>query len=111
MSADLLRPHDHAEAVALFRAEVIGSLVRREVSRGELTAEIAKLTEVRYRPPGRRATKCYGASTLERWYYAYRRGGLAAPFPSAPLRTVRASFPAYGSSLHERPSRDAALST
>lgn len=83
MSTDLLRPHDHAEAVALFRAEVIGSLVRRELSRGELTAEIAKLAEVRYRPPGRRATKRYGASTLERWYYAYRGGGLAALRPEA----------------------------
>jgi hypothetical protein len=28
-----------------------------------------------------------------------------------PLRTVRASFPAYGSSLHERPSRDAGFAT
>lgn len=26
VSTDLLRPHDHAEAVALFRAEVIGAL-------------------------------------------------------------------------------------
>ena len=83
MSTDLLRPHDHAEAVALFRAEVIGSLVRRDLSRGELAAEIAKLTEVRYRPPGRQATKSYGASTFERWYYAYRRGGLAALRPDA----------------------------
>jgi hypothetical protein len=70
VSTDLLRPHDHAEAVALFRAEVIGSLVRRDLSRGELAAEIAKLTEVRYRPPGRKATKSYGASTFERWYSA-----------------------------------------
>ena len=83
MSTDLLRPHDHAEAVALFRAEVIGSLVRRDLSRGELATEIAKLTEVRYRPPGRKATKSYGASTFERWYYAYRRGGLAALRPDA----------------------------
>jgi len=83
VSQDLLRPHDHAEAVALFRAEVIGSLARRELTRGDLAAEIAKLTEIRYRPPGRRATKSYGASTLERWYYAYRRGGLAALRPDA----------------------------
>lgn len=41
MSNDLLlRPRDHAEAVALFRAEVIGALVRRELQRGELAAEI-----------------------------------------------------------------------
>lgn len=84
MSNDLLlRPRDHAEAVALFRAEVIGALVRRELQRGELAAEIRKLAKARYRPPGRRSTKSYGASTLERWYYVYRRGGLEALKPGA----------------------------
>jgi len=83
VSNDLLRPRDHTEAVALFRAQVIGALTRRELTRGELAAEIGKLTEVRYRPPGRRATKSYGASTLERWYYAYRRDGLDALKPDA----------------------------
>ena len=83
MSTDLLRPHDHAEAVALFRAEVIGALARRELSRGELAAEIRKLAKLRFRPPGRRATKVYGESTLQRWLYAYRRGGLAALRPGA----------------------------
>ena len=83
MSKDPLRPRDHAEAVALFRAEVVGALVRRELSRGDLAIEIRKLAEGRYRPPGRRATKCYGPSTLERWYYAYRRGGLEALKPGA----------------------------
>ena len=79
----LLVPRDHAEAVALFRAEIIGALARSELSHGELAAEIRKLAERKVRPPGRRATKCYGASTLERWYYAYRRGGLAALRPDA----------------------------
>ena len=83
MSDDLLRPKDHAEAVALFRAEVIGALARRELSRGELAAEIRKLAKLRFRPPGRRASKVYGASTLERWLYAYRRGGLTALRPDA----------------------------
>jgi putative transposase len=83
VSTDLLRPHDHAEAVALFRAEVIGALARRELSRGELAAEIRKLAKLRFRPPGRRATKAYGESTLQRWLYAYRRGGLAALKPGA----------------------------
>jgi hypothetical protein len=83
VSNDLLRPHDHAEAVALFRAEVIGALARRELSRGERAAEIRKLAKLRFRPPGRRATKVYGASTLQRWQYAYRHGGLAALRPDA----------------------------
>jgi hypothetical protein len=40
VSDDVLRPRDYAEAVVLFRAEVIGALARRELSRGELAAEI-----------------------------------------------------------------------
>lgn len=78
-----LVPRDHHEAVALFRAGVIGALARSELSRGELAAELRKLAERKWRPPGRRATKTYGASTLERWYYAYRRGGLDALRPDA----------------------------
>jgi putative transposase len=83
VSTDPLRPRDHAEEIALFRAEIVGSLVRRELSRGELAAEIALLAQVRYRPPGSRATKCYGASTIERWYYAYKRDGLEGLKPDA----------------------------
>lgn len=75
---DSLVPRDHAEAVALFRAQVIGALTRSALDRGELAAELRKLAERKYRPPGHRATKCFGTSTLERWYYAYRRGGLDA---------------------------------
>ena len=78
MSKDPLCPHDHAEAVALFRSGIIGALVRRDLTRGELAVAIRALAADRYRPPGRSATKRFGISTLERWYYAYRRGGLAA---------------------------------
>jgi putative transposase len=81
VSDDSLHPRDHAEAVALFRAEVIGTLARRELTRGELAVAIRELAKLRYRPPGRRATKSFGASTLQRWYYAYRRGGLEALKP------------------------------
>jgi transposase InsO family protein len=79
----MLVSRDHGEAVALFRAGVIGALARSELSHGELAAEIRKLADRRWRSPGRRATKQFGASTLERWYYAYRRGGLAALRPDA----------------------------
>ena len=68
--SDSLVPRDRAEATALFRAQVIGALTRSALSRGELAAELRKLAERKYRPPGSRATKCYGVSTLERWYYA-----------------------------------------
>jgi hypothetical protein len=37
--SDSLVPRDHAEAVALFRATVIGALARSEPDRGELDAE------------------------------------------------------------------------
>ncbi len=82
MSQDPLRPRDHAEAVALFRAEIVGAISHREMSRGELALAIRGLAQSRYRPPGRRASKQFGISTLERWYYAYRRGGLEALRPS-----------------------------
>jgi transposase InsO family protein len=82
VSDDPLRPRDHAEAVALFRAEVIGGLARRELSRGELAAALRDLAKLRFRPPGSDVTKRIAASTLERWYYRYRRGGLAALRPA-----------------------------
>jgi hypothetical protein len=70
VSDDPLRPRDHAEAVALFRAEVIGGLARRELSRGELAAALRDLAKLRFRPPGSDVTKRIAASTLERWYSA-----------------------------------------
>ena len=45
-------------------------------------------------PPGRRTG---GGATVINSRVGGRRGGLAAPFPSAPLRTGRASFQASGS--------------
>jgi transposase InsO family protein len=81
--SDSLVPRDHAEAVALCRAGIIGALTLRALDRGELAAELRKLAERAYRMPGRRATKRFGISTLERWYYAYRRGGLEALRPDA----------------------------
>ena len=76
-----LRPRDHAEAVALFRAEVIGALTRRELDRGELGAALRALSQQRFRPPGSATTRQLAVSTLERWYYAYRAGGLDALRP------------------------------
>jgi len=66
----------------LFRASIVGAIVQREMSRGELAIAIRALAQCRYRPPGRRVSKQYGISTLERWFYAYRRGGLEALRPS-----------------------------
>jgi hypothetical protein len=68
--SDSLVPRDHAERVALFRAGVIGALTRRELGHGELAAALAALAKHAYRVPGRRATKRFGVSTLERWFSA-----------------------------------------
>ena len=81
MSDDSLRPRDHAEAIALFRAEVVGALAHREFARGELRMALRALAKVRFRMPGARCTRCIAPSTLERWVYLYRAGGLVALKP------------------------------
>jgi transposase InsO family protein len=78
-----LEPSNHAEAVALFRAEVIGAIARMELSRGELRARIVELSRQKFRPPGSPRLKSFGVSTLERWYYHYRKHGLRGLHPSA----------------------------
>ena len=77
-----LRPRDPAEVIALFRSEIVGAIARREMTRGELAEAIRAIAACRYRPPGRRASKQYGVSTIERWYYGYRKGGLEALRPT-----------------------------
>ncbi len=79
---DDLLPKDHREAVAHFRAGLIGPLVHRDLTRGELRAELRALSQKRFRPPGAKATRRYGVSTLERWVYAYKRDGFCALMPA-----------------------------
>lgn len=78
-----LVPQDHAEAIALFRSEIVGALTRRELDRGELAQALAELSEKRFRPPESKSTRAYSVATLERWYYSYKSGGLEALRPSA----------------------------
>jgi len=78
---DTLIPKDHAEAVAIFRSEIIGALVRRELDHGELRQALREIGLKRYRPPGLDRTKPISIPTLERWYYAYKAGGLQALRP------------------------------
>ncbi|HET9595092.1 MAG TPA: DDE-type integrase/transposase/recombinase [Anaeromyxobacteraceae bacterium] len=77
-----LAPKDHAEAVAVFRSEIVGALTRRDLDHGELRAALRALSQERFRPPGSPITRQYSETTLERWYYAYRAGGLAALAPA-----------------------------
>jgi putative transposase len=44
-----LSPKNHAEAVALFRSEIVGALTRRELDRGELADALAALAKQRFR--------------------------------------------------------------
>lgn len=80
---DDLHPKDHAEAVALFRSEVIGALTRRDLARGELRAELTALSRTPFRPPAAKRTRTFSVTSLERWYYAYRARGLAGLRPEA----------------------------
>ena len=80
---DDLHPKDHAEAVALFRSEVIGALTRRDLARGELHAELTALSQKHYRPPQAKRTRTFSVTSLERWYYAYLSRGLAGLRPEA----------------------------
>jgi hypothetical protein len=47
----ILRPKSRAEEIALFRSELVGALVRRDLSRGELKRELEALSLVRFRVP------------------------------------------------------------
>lgn len=77
-----LKPADWAEEQALFRLKVIGPLLCGDaMSHGELAAALRDLSDTKFRPPDAAVTRPYAVSTLERWYYAYRRGGLGALRP------------------------------
>jgi hypothetical protein len=77
-----LEPQDQAEAVAIFRSEIVGALTRRDLDHGELRAVLRTLSQERFRPPGAQVTRQYSLTTLERWYYDYRAGGLPALRPA-----------------------------
>jgi len=78
---DELCPVDHAEQVAIFRSQVIGVLICRMLTRGELRAELVRLSKQAFRPPRAKRTRTYSIPTLERWYYAFRRDGLVGLRP------------------------------
>ena len=74
-------PQEHAEQVACFRTELIGSLLHRELGRGELGQELARLSKQMYRPPGSCRSIRISVPTLQRWYYALKKGGTSALVP------------------------------
>jgi putative transposase len=77
-----LKPKDQVEAIALFRAQVIAPLQLREYdSHGELAAALRELAAEPVRAPGYNVTRRFAVSTLQRWYYAFKKGGLDALKP------------------------------
>ena len=80
---DKLVPKDRREEIALFRSSIIGSLARRHFDHGELGAALREIANQTFRPPDGEVTRRYSVPTLERWYYAYREGGLPALAPKA----------------------------
>lgn len=76
-----LVPKNHGEAVAIFRSQVLGALMHRPLSRGELRAALVALSQQRLRPPCSTLTRTFSVPTLERWYYRWRKGGLGALVP------------------------------
>ena len=76
-----LSPKSYAEAVAVFRHGVVGALTQAQMDRGQLRAALLLLSQQRLRPPRAKATRCYSLPTLERWYYAYQKRGLAGLQP------------------------------
>lgn len=73
---DELRPKDRAEEIALFRAQMLGPVLCRDLKRGELIGELERLSKQIVRPPSSATTRRYSVATLKRWYYAYKHQGL-----------------------------------
>ena len=69
------------DPVALFRLSVLGPIVSRErLLRGELQQLIRELSLREYAIPGSQR-RLLGEKTIQAWYYAWRRDGLAGLTP------------------------------
>jgi transposase InsO family protein len=80
---DPLTPKHHGEEVAVFRHGLVGHIAVLSLTHGERIAMLRKVSEQCVRPPGSDLTRCYSVPTLERWLYAFKRGGLEALVPRA----------------------------
>lgn len=77
-----LAPKDSPEAVAIFRAQLIGPLLTRVfTSHGDLACEIRRLARQLHLPPGASVTRHYSETTIERWYYRFKKHGLRGVTP------------------------------
>ncbi|MBK6688867.1 MAG: helix-turn-helix domain-containing protein [Deltaproteobacteria bacterium] len=80
-STEKLRPKNHAEAVAISRAQVIAPLCVSALSRGDRTELLKELCGKDFMAPGAAAPRQYAVATFERWLYAWRVSGLAGLMP------------------------------
>ena len=80
---DNLTPKNHGEEVAVFRHALIGELASAELDHGARAEALRRLSAQRVRPPDSDTTRTYSVPTLERWLYAFKRGGLKALIPHA----------------------------
>lgn len=78
---DQLSPKSHQEAVAVFRHGLIGALTQAELDRGRLREALERLSQEKFRPPRAKTTRQFSVATLERWFYAYKKYGLAGLQP------------------------------
>lgn len=77
-----LGPKDRAEAIGIFRAQVIGPLLTRVFSsHGELAEAIRVIARQQHRPPHSNVSRRYSTATIERWYYRFKRRGLPGVTP------------------------------
>jgi len=80
--------------VALFRYGILGPLVNRErLAPGELKSTLAALAAHTYHTPSGQMIR-YSAKALERWYYAWCRGGVEALTPQSREDLGRTHIPA-----------------
>ena len=58
-----LKPKDRAEAIALFRSEIIGAVARRELKHGELCEALTELSKQRFVHPWEPSSRSYSVPT------------------------------------------------
>ncbi|UIF87995.1 DDE-type integrase/transposase/recombinase [Cupriavidus necator] len=84
---------NNIDPVALFRLSVLGPIVSRErLERGELQLLLRQLALQEYAIPGSRR-RHIGERTLQTWYYAWRREGVAGLASRPRADTGRSKLP------------------
>lgn len=82
------------DPLALFRLSVLGPLVSREqLARGELQQLIGELAQREYAIPGSQR-RHIGAKTIQAWYYAWRKEGIAGLQPKVRVDRGRSKISA-----------------